>query len=371
MASYSGFYRFPPWGRARAARHLRPSAVDFGYDEVNHRFHLPPPSGHPELIFFASRSAADTPPRLGPLTVVTNTTLADISSQYAQRDLTFNNDLGTKFTLPLREFAGIRSSVSAGLDYKSYRIESFSTNLTYFDLYALDQYGNPVLVTNQTVALPANSQHSVFYLPLSLGWFGSRPDAHGSTSLSLNENVFLAPLASARTNFQSIAGASGAGGTYTTLNAGVAREQKLFGDWSALFRANGQWSSAPLISNEQFALGGTAGVRGYREGETYGDTGWRTQLDFRAPAVHVGYFPYGSEVMSAYLRCSWFMDYGEAYHLAPSSGLTVQEWGTGLGFFLTVGEYVEARLTVGWALHDAPTTRPGDAQAYFSIGFQF
>ena len=43
-----------------------------------------------------------------------------------------------------------------------------------------------------------------------------------------------------------------------------------------MLSANGQWADGPLISNEQFAMGGLAGVRGYVDGQAYGDKGWRS-----------------------------------------------------------------------------------------------
>jgi hypothetical protein len=47
------------------------------------------------------------------------------------------------------------------------------------------------------------------------------------------------------------------------------------------------------------------------------------------------------------------------------------QWGTGLSFLLTIGEHVDARLTLAWALKNTPVTIAGNAQAYFSIGAQF
>ena len=137
--------------------------MDFGYDEISHKFNLPAPTGNPEWILYASRSTSETPTRFGPVTLIINTVLADISSQFAQRNLTDTENLGTKFTLPIREFAGIRSSVSFGIDYKSYEASSFSTNLTYFELYALDPLGNPVLETNKTIALAPIPQRPLLH----------------------------------------------------------------------------------------------------------------------------------------------------------------------------------------------------------------
>lgn len=232
-------------------------------------------------------------------------------------------------------------------------------------------------MTNQTITLPANSREQLSYLPLSWGWSASRPDPWGSFAFSYSQSVFLEALASARTNFQVVAGAPAAGGNYTTVNAGLARDQKLLAGFSALVNVSGQWASAPLINNEQFALGGTGGVRGYQQGEIYGDDGWRAMFDLRAPPIGVGNFPLRSRDVPAELRCSWFMDYGNAILIdrpvkaGGTTDISYLQWGTGLGFLLNLGADFDARLTLAWALLDTPATRAGEAQAYFSIGAQF
>jgi hemolysin activation/secretion protein len=373
VASYSGFYRIPlaiDQGLREGYKNL---PVNFGYDEVTHKFNLPPATGNPDVIVYASRSASDTPVNYGPLTTIFTNTLANISSQFAQRTVTENNNLGTKLTIPLREFLGVRSSLLLGIDYKSYQAQTYSTNLTYFDLYAIDTFGNRVLVTNQTISLPANNRQELYYLPLSVSWSAVRPDKRGAFSFNYNQNIFLSPLASARSDFQSVAGSSSAGGNYTTIIAGLVRQQNLPGNWSAVFNANGQWASKPLISNEQMALGGTGGVRGYQEGQNYGDTGWRALFDLRAPPINVGYFPTQSGDVPADLRCSWFMDVGQTFSIdRPAlADQSITQWGTGVSLFLTAGSHVSARLALAWALHDTPTTSAGGAQAYFNVGVQF
>jgi hemolysin activation/secretion protein len=206
-----------------------------------------------------------------------------------------------------------------------------------------------------------------------LGWTATRPDASGIFAFSYLQSIFLASLASSRANFETVAGAPGAGGNYTTINAGLIREQNLFDGWSALVNMNGQWASEPLINNEQFALGGTAGVRGYQEGAIYGDTGWRMLFDLRAPALNVGYLKTATGDIPAELRCSAFIDYGQTSLIdrPTTENLTFPEWGTGVGFFLTAGEHFDARLSLAWALLNTPTARAGSAIAYFSVGAQF
>jgi hemolysin activation/secretion protein len=364
VASYSGYYRLP-LGNGRGLReNYENLPVTFGYDEVTHKFNLPPATGNPELIFYASRSVSDTPVSFGPVSTISSpTNTFQLTQQSAERDLTFNGNIETKLTVPLREFAGIESSFMAGFDYKSFESRNFNTLFVYATTTNGTSLIPPFAITN-------NSQNKLYYLPISLGWVAARPDKSGSFSFNYNQSIFLTPLASARTNFQSVAGSSKAGGDYTTITAGLIRQQNLPKDWSAILNINGQWSSAPLIGNEQFGLGGTSGVRGYQNGENYGDAGWRTQFDLRAPPVSLGYFPTPDGDVPANQRCSVFMDYGEAYHL-DSTMPAIQQWGTGAGFYLTAGSHFDARLTLGYALLGTPATSAGSAQAYFSVGFQF
>jgi hemolysin activation/secretion protein len=386
VATFSGFYRLPLGGGGGGLREdYDQKPATFGYDEVSHKFNLPPPSGHPDLIIYGSHSSSDTSLQYGPLKTIYNTNIIDITQQDVSHSPTINDDVGTKLTLPLAAFAGIKSAVSFGLDWKSYSANTYYTNLTYVNLYAADPQGNRIYpaVTNITVPLAANSSQSLFYLPLAFGWAAVRPDKTGSFQFTINDALFIRDLGSNRKNFQQVAGNAEAGGTYTTINSGLIRQQNLPGDWSIVANANGQWASEPLISNEQFGLGGTAGVRGYQEGEVYGDTGWRTLLDLRAPPVNVGYFPTATGEVPAMLRCSCFMDYGKVYFINRPGQVAVSEWGTGFGFFLTAGEHFDARLTIAWALLGAgsiPTgtasyvnvkTAADSAQAYFSVGYQF
>lgn len=370
VVSYSAFYRIPLSLGRNLRENYADQPVDFGYDQVTHRFNLPPLTGGPEFIAFASRSTSDTGAHAGPVIPITETATLNVFNQTLERNPTTTGDVGTRFIVPLPQVKTVQSSLSFGWDYKAYQTGSLVTNLTTVEQFTTNP---PTLINSAIVTNATLSDTSLHYLPLSWGWSGSRSDKWGSTSLNFNQNLFLSGLSWSREEFQRLAASRSAGGNYTTLLLGLVREQRLFGEWSSLLRANGQWSSAPLINNEQFALGGTGGVRGYQEGEVYGDTGWRLQFDLRAPPVNVGYFPDPAGDIPATLRCSWFMDYGQTYLIdRPAiANDMVQQWGTGLGFFLTVGQHIDARLTLGWALQDTPLTRAGTCRAYFSVGVQF
>jgi hemolysin activation/secretion protein len=57
-------------------------------------------------------------------------------------------------------------------------------------------------------------------------------------------------------------------------------------DASLVVGLSGQYANEPLISVEQFPLGGRYSVRGYLEGEAFGDHGWDLQMEVRTPALH-------------------------------------------------------------------------------------
>ncbi len=196
VASYSGYYRLPLGVGSGLRDNYKNLPVDFGYDEVTHKFNLPPPTGNPDLIFYASRSVSDTPVNFGSLTSLTSSTNTfQLTQQSAEHTLTFNNNIGTKLTLPVREFAGIHSSFTAGFDYKSFESQNFNTNL----VYATSTNGTSLI---PPFPIPNNSGSKLYYLPFSLGWSGVKPDKWGSTSFSYNQNFFFSPLESARTNFK-------------------------------------------------------------------------------------------------------------------------------------------------------------------------
>jgi hemolysin activation/secretion protein len=56
-------------------------------------------------------------------------------------------------------------------------------------------------------------------------------------------------------------------------------------DASLVVGLSGQYANEPLVSVEQFPLGGRYSVRGYLEGERFGDHGWDLQMEVRTPAL--------------------------------------------------------------------------------------
>jgi hemolysin activation/secretion protein/AraC-like DNA-binding protein len=375
IASYSAFYRMPlsPVNGPTPTRDYE--AGDFGYDEVTHRFRPPPVREGSELIFYASRSSIDTghilqSETLTPPTIPPEGAL-QVQDQIFNRSLTVNENLGARWSLPLPDLGALRSSLSLGPDFKNFRIESTQDRTFQATVFVpeVGQVGPPF---TQFPSPPTSSSRSLFnsvqYLPVTLLWEGSARDKWGSTSLSLNQSANYGELLGDSDDFRAIAGSKKANGNYYLLMAGATREQKLFGDWGLRLHADGQWANQPLISNEQFALGGLAGVRGYRDGEEYGDTGWRVQFEPHTPVLTAGVVN-GVPVTA---RLFTFVDYGERYLIDPGPRPgSVQMLGLGGGLDSSIGSHVDFRIATGVPALDVPGRKSGDARVYFTVSAQY
>jgi hemolysin activation/secretion protein len=171
---------------------------------------------------------------------------------------------------------------------------------------------------------------------------------------------------------------------------GADRVQRVYKDWTVKLHADGQWANGPLFSNEQYGMGGIAGVRGYQDGFAYGDAGWRMSIEPQTPLVQIGDVDGDTPF---WIRASVFMDYGQALLLhggyfpqvayvngpvvgkIPGNAGILDLWGAGWAISFNVGNHIDGRLTMGFPLAN-PGVQKGwspldDMRLYFAIGGQF
>ena len=382
IANQSAYYRLPLASAQSLQQQIDESHGQFGYNEVTHKFVMPPPSGHPELTVYASRSVSDTGIQLGALhNVIPPPNLVVIDSQDSGQNVTLNEGLGGKISWPLPVWKKLASTIFLGMDWKRYNQVSYNTNNFIATITYTNQFGPTNLI--QTIPSPQKTRHSaVEYFPLNLGFSGSVPDKYGQSSFSMQGNYNLGSIGS----LSQLAYTAGipdqlftnavshrvttnspvrARDNYFTMQASVAREQRLYHDWTVLLRADGQWASTPLFSNEQFGIGGTAGVRGYADGAAYGDAGWRTSIEPRTPLVNAGMWD-GDVPM--WLRGSVFVDYGQLYALANNA--KKEFLGTGFSLTASIGNHLDARVSLAWPLLKVSGVADG-MHLYFGAGAQF
>jgi hemolysin activation/secretion protein/AraC-like DNA-binding protein len=389
VANYSAYYRMPLGDPSSVQQQIDNGGVKAGYNEVTHQFVLPPSSGRPDVTMYASRSVNDSGVTFdnGIIILDPNSTTNQIGlgERPSGETVTLNQGVGFKFSLPLPTMGRMASTLSFGGDYKYYQIRNLSA-LNFYQLSIVTNGGSTAIEYGQFVGsyqIPVI--HTVQYFPLNVGINGSVPDPLGTTFFNAQANLNVATIG----NMSEVAYTTNTHNNYFTLQMGASREQRIYKDWTVLLRADGQWASMPLFSNEQYGMGGTAGVRGYYDGTAYGDSGWRVSVEPRTPLMKLGEVD-GNVPM--YVRASVFMDYGQVFvsdgyyakspylgspFFSPISGNPshLEFWGAGWSLTANIGSHLDGRLTMGF-----PLLNPGgesdwsplhDLHVYFGIGAQF
>jgi hemolysin activation/secretion protein len=130
-------------------------------------------------------------------------------------------------------------------------------------------------------------------------------------------------------------------------------------------RLDGQYAVEPLILNEDFAITGADGVRGYYEAESLADMGVKGNAQFQSPAFTWKSLPIGDVFV--------FYDAGRADELAALPGepgtTELRSAGAGLDFF--PGKPLTGTLTWADPLVTGPDTRRGSSRFLFIVRGSF
>jgi hemolysin activation/secretion protein len=152
------------------------------------------------------------------------------------------------------------------------------------------------------------------------------------------------------------------------LRAMVEHLHKLPGDFGLLGRMNAQVSDSPLISNEQFALGGFESVRGYLDVQQLADHGLTGTVELRTPQLAKRLGDPLDE-----LEFAAFVDggIGGLEDALPDQQANFSLLSAGLGMRLAAWKHLNAMLFWAWPFLDAGSTAAGDPRFHFKIGYEF
>ncbi len=129
----------------------------------------------------------------------------------------------------------------------------------------------------------------ITYYPLSLNyngtWIGKNPETKkGSiTEFSAGLTFHIRGLGSSPAEFEN--SRFKADGSFASLRSDLAHTHDLPGGFQAYGKLQGQISSQPLVSSEQFSAGGLGTARGYLEGEVAGDNAIFGSMELRSPSL--------------------------------------------------------------------------------------
>ena len=270
------------------------------------------------------------------------------------------NIYGMRIVRPLEGSASFNHGLSLGVDYKDFTETVRTPVLPEPDTPTDVIEPDPVDEADDGVVTP------ISYTALSASYnFGWNSDRYLS-SYDLGMTFGSSFLGNSRREFEDKRFKAKPNFFYTRF--GTEQLLRAWGGIGLYGRFSGQLTSSPLISNEQFSIGGARSVRGYLEAEVLGDYGFFGNVEVRSPDI-AGRM--GSLFDSLYLFA--FYDAGAVWLHDPLPGQDdyTRIDGAGAGLRLITG--FGALLAADWAtpLRDSINIQSGEDRLHFSLRWQF
>lgn len=247
---------------------------------------------------------------------------------------------GARYTIPLPAHESYFHTLTLGGDFKD--------------------FDEDVLLTEEE-----RLQTPIQYAGWSLSYGAQVPTEHTLNSFNVAANFGLRGLANAPEEFENKRFKAKANFFYLRANA-MHERRWLFGTQLAL-RLAGQFTTEPLISNEQFGIGGADSVRGYLESAELGDLGIAGSLQWRTPSLGEWL---GSR--TAGLNAFVFVDAGSVAVIdalpGQASRVDLSSWGSGLRF---AAWGLQADLDWAYPLNGTDNTERGDSRIHFRVSYGF
>jgi hemolysin activation/secretion protein len=161
---------------------------------------------------------------------------------------------------------------------------------------------------------------------------------------------------------------AGATGGFAYVHIDASWRQDLPWKAESFVRVSGQLASEPLISNEEFAAGGSGSVRGYLQSEAIGDDGAQGTFELRSPPLSILHWGPINEV-----RAISFVDAATVRVREPLADETSRFnlLGAGIGLRTRLKANLTGDVDLGFPLLDAGTTRAGQPRIQFRVSSGF
>jgi hemolysin activation/secretion protein len=160
----------------------------------------------------------------------------------------------------------------------------------------------------------------------------------------------------------------GARPNYFYLRATAGVERALPRGFTAALRVSSQFTTQPLINNEQFAIGGLDTVRGFVESEQLGDNGVSTSFELRSPNFGPRLGSWNQD-----LRLFLFYDAGVISLIDPQPDQIAEYDLASAGAGLRLRAFSGLEAAVDWAYPLVPSDRvaEGESRLHFSVKYGF
>ncbi|MBU4487835.1 MAG: hypothetical protein KKI13_02060 [Candidatus Omnitrophica bacterium] len=292
------------------------------------------------------------------------------------------------YTIPVNE-SGTKLGISAsyfksriGGDFQDYGIKSWSGtvspfmshpvfNLTYKSgtLGGTIDGGMDIKEAKTTIGGVLDSRDK---LRIMKGAFTlDESDAVGRTQLRNELNVSFPNFLDSMDENDIHSSREKGGGKFVKYTYSISRMNAMPLSTYLLLSAAGQASNNPLVSSEQYRIGGMYTVRGYGEGDALGDYGNNASIELRYPFYFI---PDSFHIEGIHprrvLQGTIFADWGFAHYREPSPTPRHNHnfIGVGFGGRANIMNCLSARYDVAWPVGDASSYgRSPKAHMYFSF----
>lgn len=206
----------------------------------------------------------------------------------------------------------------------------------------------------------------ITYYPVTAAWRGDWTGDRKDTDLTLSTVFGIRGLGDGQAAFD--AKRYQARPSFVIVKVDGSHTRDVFGHLQIYGHLTGQWAGAPLISNEQFSLGGMQSVRGYYESEALGDWGVALQTELRSPDIGGLIGPFVKE-----WRVYAFADGGVAgiYDPLPAQKDFFRAVSVGAGGRLKLFNHLTGTLDAGVPVLSAADSKSGDVFIRFRILGEF
>lgn len=275
------------------------------------------------------------------LYAVSSNSNAQIASAGALNVVGIGSVYGLRFIQPFSGTGNYYHSLTLGADYKDFQED--------LRLVGADSILTPIA-----------------YLPFLVQYAGNLRGEGYLTSFDAGVFFSVRGLANSETEFENKRFLARPNFAY--LKGNLSFRHDLPGGWEVATRFSGQVADSPLISNEQFSLGGASSVRGYFETQVLADDAFSGSLEFYTP----DFAPEGWDFVNS-LQALAFIDAatGGIKNALPgnSQGDTLASAGAGLHFRLA--KVVSAALDLGFPFISIDPVKSGEPRLHFTFATDF
>lgn len=253
-----------------------------------------------------------------------------------------NGDIfGLRYIHPMPGLENYFHSLTLGVDYKDFKETTV--------LQGADSFNTPIA-----------------YLPFYIGYDGTLRGPSYESQATMGLTFSLRGVGNDEQEFEDKR--HFARGNFAALRGDFKHTQQLSASWKLLASVAGQLASGPLISSEQFAVGGADSVRGYLESNSMGDDGAYGSLELQTPPL-AKYLP--GDIKELYALA--FADAGHARVREPLPEQTEKFdlASVGLGLRLKGLHGVSGALDYARALKTAGEIESGDSRLHFRVGYDW